>query len=451
MKKFRIALIAILTVIMSVCCIALVACAAEATKFAITWKPDANIDRIEIEGYDELPTELEENTEITFTPVAKEGYRIRSVIPSASVKPVGDGSYKFTVTEDLTVTVKSEKIPNTYGDFTDCSLKIEDDKIYFVATGTYEGIASNCDVSDIYFALEDNVLMWTGGWWDNSRPSASDEWLDSQPYNGNNNGYATHSYYPEIKSITGKDDGTFEVKIDLTNLSSYWYGTLLSVGYEEDKTDFEADPFIYDWMSDDAWNNEWNGKAITFQDRTYMLHVPGEDGPDEEFGEWRKGLAIVIKDKWTTETYTSSAVTTTSYGLEVKDGKPCLVINGTVANYVADNEDTGIRYWVYFASVLNGDPWGNTVESSAVTQTFVPDEEDDGSATFTIVWDLSGLEADQSCWLHIGKSGSDLASNLADEGKLSIDVDGTTYYLELMSGEDEVNSPILYIGTPEAE
>lgn len=446
MKKYKIGIIAALAMIMSLCCIVFVACAPsepepdEPVKYKVNWMCDEHVDHIEVAGYDELPTEFAEDTVVTFTPVAKDGWLIKDVTPHSAIEDLGNGSYKFVADGELNVKIVCEEhiISNKYLTVDGCSLKVENDQVYFAITGTYEGAAVNCHIRDIYFALQDNCLMWatiTGNkeaeWWDSDRGPDGSEWLASE---GQGYGYSEHALYPETKSIIANDDGTYEARINLTGVSNYWYGTKLTMGYAEGSTDLEAEEFKPDWMS------ELEETQVEFNGRIYKLHVPAE-GADE----WRTSIAIIIYDKYKTEYYAKNDVTVSSYGLEVIDGKPCMVLKGSVAKYKADTDET--RYWVYFATVHNGN-WGNTAKSTSITQTFVPSG---GSATFTIVWDLSGLAAGQSCWLHIGESGNDLAFKLADKDKTSIEVGGKKYYLELTGENTEDQSPELFIEAAKAE
>lgn len=113
MRKLKIGLIACLACLALACCVALAACQPEANKqtYKLNWQPDEHVTVV-AEGYDTLPAELEEGTEVTFTATPDSGWEISSVTP-VTIKKEGE-KYKFTVERDITIKViakeKVEKI-----------------------------------------------------------------------------------------------------------------------------------------------------------------------------------------------------------------------------------------------------------------------------------------------------------------------------------------------------
>lgn len=115
MKRTKIALLAFVVAILSVCCFAFIACGGnpeesdQGKKYRITWTVNENLTVV-ADGYDTLPSEVAENTEVKFTVTPKTtGWAVSSVAPSANVKKQSDGSYKFTATKDLEIRVNARE------------------------------------------------------------------------------------------------------------------------------------------------------------------------------------------------------------------------------------------------------------------------------------------------------------------------------------------------------
>jgi len=103
-------IIAILTLTLS--CAVFASCKTEPPKEnrKITWTYDAATVTITPNGYETLPTELEEETVVSFTLTPATGYEIVAV---TTAKKQDDGSYSFTVAKkDITIKVTTGKILN---------------------------------------------------------------------------------------------------------------------------------------------------------------------------------------------------------------------------------------------------------------------------------------------------------------------------------------------------
>lgn len=287
MKKARIALIGFLSLVM-MCCIAFVACSEhdkpdepQPNKYAINWLPDEYIDHISVKGYNELPTELEEGTEVIFTVTPKEDYLVNDVTPHSAIEAQEDGSYKFMVDGELNVKITSKEAVNEYT-VTGVKFETEGDKIYFVISGTYEGAVKYASEKDIYFCLDDNVYIWTGSWWDSNRGDRDECWESSQ---GDGGGYSSHALPQDARTMIANADGTFEVKIDFTAVTCYWYSMRLSLGYNADKTDFDAADFKADW-TEEAFDTDYqcNGK-------NYRLHY------NPNSWDWRgNNISVIVTE-----------------------------------------------------------------------------------------------------------------------------------------------------------
>lgn len=74
----------------------------------ITWTYDANAVTVVASGYDTLPTELLEGTEVSFTITPTKGYEVGTV---STAKKQSDGSYAFTVgARKVTINIAASKI-----------------------------------------------------------------------------------------------------------------------------------------------------------------------------------------------------------------------------------------------------------------------------------------------------------------------------------------------------
>ncbi len=119
-RKNKIWLAVLFAVCTLACCVSLTACK---NTCKIEWEFDDNVIVTAV-GYTSLPTQLDEGTEVIFTTVCKPGYTIASISPD-SVKSyrlenfpsddyIYDVSYKFTVTDDMTVKIATRKyVPRT--------------------------------------------------------------------------------------------------------------------------------------------------------------------------------------------------------------------------------------------------------------------------------------------------------------------------------------------------
>ena len=107
-KKLTLILLTCIACMALIGCIALTACKDPVvTTHAITWNVDQHVT-VKVDGYDNLPEEVAEGTEIAFTVTPDSGYEITSIAPS-SIKKDGD-KYKFTVSDkDVTVTIRASR------------------------------------------------------------------------------------------------------------------------------------------------------------------------------------------------------------------------------------------------------------------------------------------------------------------------------------------------------
>ncbi len=107
MRK-KLTIVLFLTLVVSLCCLIITACAPEVTH-NLTWEINPNVT-VAVTGYNEPPKSVEPGTELTFTVTPKTGWAVTTVTPSNTVKKQPDGSYKFTVTKDLTIKVNAKEI-----------------------------------------------------------------------------------------------------------------------------------------------------------------------------------------------------------------------------------------------------------------------------------------------------------------------------------------------------
>lgn len=267
------------------------------------------------------------------------------------------------------------------------TLEVEDNKVYYVITGTYKNISDTDFKANVKVDFEPNQSAGSSG--------------------------ATAVYDLASGKLTvDLEDGAYTVKVDITELEMkvYWVH-LLGIPKANDKKDVGA--------SDYGKDGEFvcNGKTYKYEYQWY--------------GEW--GAQVFVVEE---ATYAYDDITLTSYGLEEQDGKAVLVINGTVSNYVD-------KYIVYFATVRNANPWDNTVDKADVTYTFTNVDETEKTADFKIVWDLSKIPNGQNCWLHLGGSNKDLPSSKVIEGKDTLTVGSVKY--EFQAAAPVENSPVLKV------
>lgn len=108
MKKQKIALVALLSFVLSVCCLIFAACGDNTASYKITWSY-ANAT-VAATGYDALPEEAKEGTEITFTVTPAQGYQVTSVKQGKATLKESNGAYTFTVSADTEITVTLTEI-----------------------------------------------------------------------------------------------------------------------------------------------------------------------------------------------------------------------------------------------------------------------------------------------------------------------------------------------------
>ncbi len=104
MRKLRIGLLVSLVCLALGCCLAFTACKKEEEKqtYTVAWQYEHAT--VKAEGYDTLPTELEDGTVLYFTVEPEAGWEVSSVTP-VSIKKEGE-KYKLTVDKNITVNVK---------------------------------------------------------------------------------------------------------------------------------------------------------------------------------------------------------------------------------------------------------------------------------------------------------------------------------------------------------
>ena len=104
MRKLRIGLLVSLVCLELGCCLAFTACKKEEEKqtYTVAWQYEHAT--VKAEGYDTLPTELEDGTVLYFTVEPEAGWEVSSVTP-VSIKKEGE-KYKLTVDKNITVNVK---------------------------------------------------------------------------------------------------------------------------------------------------------------------------------------------------------------------------------------------------------------------------------------------------------------------------------------------------------
>lgn len=109
MKKQKIALVVLLALVLSVCCMIFAACGDNKASYKITWS--ANNATITATDYTELPTEVQDGTEISFTVTANSGYEILAVKQGkTTLRADSNGTYKFIVSADTTIEVTTNEI-----------------------------------------------------------------------------------------------------------------------------------------------------------------------------------------------------------------------------------------------------------------------------------------------------------------------------------------------------
>ncbi len=94
------------------CCILAVFVGCDNTvKYAVTWEVNENA-KVEVEGYETLPSEVEEGTTLTFKATGENGYQIEKVVYEVNgkdkVAPAKGGKYSIPVTADTTIKVTVE-------------------------------------------------------------------------------------------------------------------------------------------------------------------------------------------------------------------------------------------------------------------------------------------------------------------------------------------------------
>ena len=106
-------LTAILALVMAVCLFALPACG---TKYAVTWeikegdKASTNAN-IVVEGFDELPTEVKEGTQLVVSIEGTNGYEVSSVKKGKTpVTANKEGKYLITVTSDMNIVITVKEV-----------------------------------------------------------------------------------------------------------------------------------------------------------------------------------------------------------------------------------------------------------------------------------------------------------------------------------------------------
>lgn len=103
MRKLRIGLLVSLVCLALGCCLAFTACKKEEKQtYTVEWKYEHST--VKADGYETLPTELEDGTVLYFTVEPEAGWEVSSVTP-VSIKKEGE-KYKLTVDKNITVNVK---------------------------------------------------------------------------------------------------------------------------------------------------------------------------------------------------------------------------------------------------------------------------------------------------------------------------------------------------------
>lgn len=102
----------ILSVLMFCICAIVASCGGDkTTKYAVTWDVNENAV-VSVEGYEALPSEVDENTKITFTAEGKNGYQIENVSYELGGKtkkvPSSNGKYSVSVTAAVKIIVTVE-------------------------------------------------------------------------------------------------------------------------------------------------------------------------------------------------------------------------------------------------------------------------------------------------------------------------------------------------------
>lgn len=112
MRK-RIVLLSFLVLVLVASCALAVACN-KTEKFTVTWDLRENVESVNITGYDYAKTmEIEKDTEVSFTVTFAAGYEANTVkVGNKNITPSSDGTYKFTVSQDITVSITARKILN---------------------------------------------------------------------------------------------------------------------------------------------------------------------------------------------------------------------------------------------------------------------------------------------------------------------------------------------------
>lgn len=79
-----------------------------ATMYSVTWDVSEKAT-VAVEGYEELPTQVAEDTDLVFTVTAAEGYEARVTRDSKKVT-AKDGKYTITITKDIKIGVETSKV-----------------------------------------------------------------------------------------------------------------------------------------------------------------------------------------------------------------------------------------------------------------------------------------------------------------------------------------------------
>lgn len=129
MKQKRTFLVAALLALVAAMCVVFASCKA---KLEVKWDVDSNIT-VTVEGYDALPDKVEEGTALKFTLDCKSGYEVESVTAkneagkATTIKVSADGSYSYTVSSAVTISVVAQK------SVTGIEVKTKPEKLTYIA------------------------------------------------------------------------------------------------------------------------------------------------------------------------------------------------------------------------------------------------------------------------------------------------------------------------------
>lgn len=493
-KKSLFATLLTVVATLALSCGVLAACTTETPKekHTITWDYDSKIVTVTAEGYDALPTEEFEETVITITTVPATGYEVPNV--TNAKKGDTDGKWIVTVgTKDLTVRVNVQKILN--------GIEVTANKLSYFED---EEVGQDDIVVTAKYATGDEVV--TG--WSITYQNGSKFTEGDTKYTVN---FGTKSYEVTLESAV-RAPLTFESAELEVNDSNQ--PVLVVKGYYNAEGDVktQVEAFIVDCMERGTWTKlSYTAEATVGTDKSFTLRMTitgamknggqyyfhiktGADGENfyapmanptaamgpsndnitmEILGDpvvakngaqyyygncenWGNTIMIALVDE--------NATTLQNVGLEVKDGKPYAVFNGTCSSETTEADILNYLIHLDAEDISNGNvkPNGESyVDENAIvnpeTISIVIDAE---AKTFKVYVLLEGdnVKDGANFFFHQGAQGSDgyypNVSLAGDENANTITCNGFVFTFKTAADlglTESWQSSLLYVNVKAAE